>query len=169
MKRTGQQLRAWLTCSALVFGLSSVIAQSPPVPRPAVPVPAAKVIIDAFRSHDIVAIPDAHGNGAIHLLNLSLIRNPQVDAVVDDIVVEFGNAKYQDILDRFERGEDVPYESLKLVWQNTTQANPAADRPAHEEFFRAVRTANASLPPTHKIRVLAGDPPIDWDAVHSQA
>jgi hypothetical protein len=169
MRHTGWLLRALLTCWVLVFGVWSVFAQSARPTRPAVPVPAAKAIADAFRSHEIVAIPDAHGNGAIHLFNLSLVRDAQVDAVVDDIVVEFGNAKYQDILDRFERGEDVPYESLRLVWQNTTQANPSADFPAHEEFFRAVRTANASLPSTHQIRVLAGDPPIDWDAVHTPA
>ncbi len=168
MKRT-RLLRASLTCAALVFGVSSIIAQSAPPPRPAVPVRAAKAIADAFRSHELVAIPDAHGNAAIHLFNLSLVRDPRVDAVIDDIVVEFGNSKYQDILDRFERGEDVPYQSLRQVWQNTTQASPAADIPAHEEFFRAVRTANALLPPTHRIRVLAGDPPIDWDAVHTPA
>jgi hypothetical protein len=31
------------------------------------------------------------------------------------------------------------------------------------EFCRAVRTVNASLSPTHRIPVLAGDPPIDRD------
>jgi hypothetical protein len=51
---------------------------------------------------------DAHGNAAIHLFNLSLVRDPQVNAAIDDVVVEFGNAKYQDIFDRFQRGDDVP-------------------------------------------------------------
>ena len=32
-----------------------------------------------------------------------------------------------------------------------------------EEFFRAVRTINASLPREQQLRVLLGDPPFDWD------
>lgn len=158
---------AGIGVNTLVFSLVNGLLLPPP--RPAVPVPAAKAIADAFDAHQIVAIPDAHGNPAIHAFNLAIVRDAQVDAAVDDIVVEFGNAKYQDILDRFERGEDVPYESLRQVWRNTTQANPSADFPAHEELFRAVRAANAALPPTHKIRVLAGDPPIDWETVHTPA
>jgi hypothetical protein len=31
-----------------------------------------------------------------------------------------------------------------------------------------LRAANASLPVDHKLRVLLGDPAIDWDAVHSR-
>jgi hypothetical protein len=34
----------------------------------------------------------------------------------------------------------------------------------YEERFRAVREVNASLPPGRRLRVLLGDPPIDWDA-----
>jgi hypothetical protein len=136
-------------------------------PTPAIPRDAAAVIVDAFHAHQLVAIPDAHGSAAIHAFNMSLLRDPRVQAVVDDIVVEFGSSRYQDILDRFERGENVPDESLRQVWRNTTLATAGADAPAYEEFYRAVRTVNASRPAAHRIRVLAGDPPIDWDHVHT--
>ena len=42
----------------------------------------------------------------------------------------------------------------------------AWDKSIYEEFFRAVRAVNASLPRQQQLRVLLGDPPIDWDAVH---
>ena len=51
---------------------------------------------------------------------------------------------------------------------NTTAWDIGWDRPIYEDFFRAVRAANASLPVDHKLRVLLGDPAIDWDAVHSR-
>src|SRR5262249_40642164 len=35
-------------------------------------------------------------------------------------------------------------------------------------FYRAVRQLNASLPPEHQLRVLLGDPPINWDQVHTR-
>lgn len=46
--------------------------------------------------------------------------------------------------------------------------NPIWDRPIYEEFFRAVRTVNLSLAPQRQIRVLLGDPPLDWEAVRTQ-
>jgi hypothetical protein len=54
------------------------------------------------------------------------------------------------------------------VWQNTTQAHAVWDRPIYEEFFRAVRAVNAALPRDRQLRVLLGDPPINWDSVRSQ-
>jgi hypothetical protein len=87
--------------------------------------------------------------------------------LVNDIVVEFGDAQYQDVMDRFVRGEEVAYESLRRVWQDTTQIEFEWDLPIYEEFFRAVRAVNASLPRGRQLRVLLGDPPINWDKIHS--
>jgi hypothetical protein len=106
-----------------------------------------------------------HGNEQGHAFRLTLIRDPRFAAIVNDIVVECGNAKYQDVMDRFVRGDEVPYETLRQVWQNTTQTSGVWDRPIYEEFFRAVRGINASLPRERQLRVLLGDPPIDWDRI----
>jgi len=38
-------------------------------------------------------------------------------------------------------------------------------RPIYEEFFRTVREVNRSLPNTRHLRVLLGDPPVDWAKV----
>jgi hypothetical protein len=38
----------------------------------------------------------------------------------------------------------------------------------YEEFFRAVRAVNESLPLNRQLRVLLGDPPIDWTLVRSR-
>ena len=130
----------------------------------AVPVPAARAILDAFRSHSLVALADAHGWEQLHAFRLSLIRDKEFPSVVNDIVVEFGNARYQDVMDRFVRGSDVPYKTLRHVWQDATQVNAVWDRPIYEEFFRAVRSINATLPSERQIRVLLGNPPVDWSA-----
>ncbi|HEY7474347.1 MAG TPA: hypothetical protein VH679_05010, partial [Vicinamibacterales bacterium] len=114
------------------------------------------------------ALTDAHGNEQAHRFLLSLIRDPRFAAIVNDIVVEFGSARYQDVIDRFVRGEDVPHDSLRKVWQDTTQPSAAADLPLHEDFFRAVRAINAPLPRDRQLRVLLGDPPIDWDSVQNR-
>jgi len=123
--------------------------------------------IDAFGSHQLVALADPHGNEQVHAFRLSLIRDPRFAAVVNDIVVGFGSARYQERMDRFVRGESVSDDSLREIWQNTTVPNYGWDRPIYEEFFRAVRAVNTSRPKSQQLRVLLGDPPIDWDTVHS--
>jgi len=131
-----------------------------------VPVDARTAILDLFRTHSIVALSEGlHGNEQAHAFRLTLIRDPRFAASVDDIVVEFGRARYQDVLDRFVEGEDVPYATLRHVWEDTTQGDTVWDCPIYEEFFRAVREVNASLSSGRHIRVLLGDPPVDWNAV----
>jgi hypothetical protein len=142
--------------------------QKQPSPGPAAPVEPIPAIVDAFRSHAIVALGNVEGgNEQSHAFQLALLRDSRFTAVATDIVVEFGNALYQDVVDRFIRGEDVPYESLRRIWQNTTQVEYEWDLPIYEDFFRTVRTTNASLPRLRQIRVLLGDPPVDWDHVHN--
>ena len=50
------------------------------------------------------------------------------------------------------------------MWQDTTQISGVWDRPIYEDFFRAVRAVNATLPRERQLRVLLGDLPVDWDA-----
>jgi hypothetical protein len=132
-------------------------------PRPAVPLDPIRAVLDAFRSHPIVALGEgSHGNEQAHAFRVALVLDPRFAATVNDIVVEFGSAQYQDAMDRFVRGDDVPYGELRRVWQDTTQPDTIWDVPIYEEFFRAVRTVNGSLPRERQLRVLLGDPPMDW-------
>jgi len=152
----------------LAGSIASTATGQTATPPAAAPVEPIGAIIDAFRSHSVVALPDAHGNEQAHAFLMSLIRDPRFAATVNDIVVEFGSARYQDVIDRFSRGEEVPYASLRMVWQNITMGHGAADYPINEDFFRTVRAVNAALPRERRLRVLLGDPPIDWDEVHTR-
>jgi hypothetical protein len=135
--------------------------------RDSAPLDAVTTIIDAFRAHSIVALSEGHGEERSHAFVLGLIRDPRFPSVVNDIVVEFGNSRYQDVIDRFAGGDDVPDGILRRVWQDTTIPHTIWDRPIYEQFFRAVRALNATLPRDRRLRVLLGDPPIDWDAVRT--
>ncbi|HEX2444556.1 MAG TPA: hypothetical protein VHJ77_11480 [Vicinamibacterales bacterium] len=161
-----------MTTALVVFGgFLSLAAPSQasvqPAP-PAKPVDAIEGILEAFKTHQVVALTDAHGNEQASAFLLSLVRDPRFAVAVNDIVMECGNARYQDIIDRFARGEDLPYESLKRVWQDTTQPSAACDVPIYEAFYRAVRAVNAPLPRERQLRVLLGDPPIDSDNIRNR-
>lgn len=154
-----------LVCIAFRMPFSS---PQPPAAPPATPVEPIAGILDAFHSHAIVALGEGvHGNEQGHAFRLSLVRDPRFARTVNDIVVEFGDARYQDVMDRFLSGGDVSQSDLRHVWQDTTQPNPVWDKPIYEEFYRAVRAVNASLPNDRSLRILLGDPPINWDTVRT--
>jgi hypothetical protein len=162
-------MRTLLVSTLLLTITTSADAGPSPKPRAAVPIEPITGILDAIRDYPVVAIGDDHGNEQIHAFRLALIRDPRFASVFNDIVVEFGSARCQDVMDRFIDGGDVPPETLREAWQNTTQPEYEWDLPIYEEFFRAVRETNASLPLSRKVRVLLGDPPIDWAKVSDRS
>ena len=144
-------------------------SQLPPA-HPAVPIDPIVGVLDAFRSHSLVALGEGrHGNEQSHQFRLALVRDPRFASLLQDIVVEFGSARHQTVMDRFIRGEEVRQDELRLAWQDTTQPHAIWDRPIYEEFFAAVRTVNAALPRERQLRLLLGDPPLDWNQVRSEA
>jgi hypothetical protein len=165
----------WLLRGLATFCVSATISAAAPVSAQSTALPSERAIArdpiaaiaESFKTYPLVAVGDNHGNIQIHAFRLALIRDPRLAGVLNDIVVEFGNARYQDVMDRFIRGEAVANEDLRRVWQDTTQIEEAWDLPIYEEFFRAVRAVNESRSASQRLRVVLGDPPIDWTAVHS--
>jgi hypothetical protein len=102
-------------------------------------------------------------------LRIRLIRHPDFPSKVRSIVVEFGNSRYQPILDQYIQGEDVPEADIQHVWRDATNGTGENDSPVYAEFFAAVRDINRKLPATKRLRLIAGDPPIDWSKVQTRA
>lgn len=129
-----------------------------------------QVVLAAFEHHRLMAIGESHGQQESGDAQQMLLADPRLPQVVDDIVVEFGNALYQPIVDRFVAGAAVDDHVLRQVWRDTTQSPGAAgDQPIREQFFRTVRAVNWTLPARRRIRVLLGDPPIDWSRITTHA
>jgi hypothetical protein len=136
----------------------------------AVPLPAIPAILDLFKSYQVVGLGEGpHGNLEGHAFRLKLVRDPRFPTIVNDILVESGTARYQESMDRFIRGESVPRQELRRAWEDTTNPGTNWDKPMYEEFFTAVRNVNAKLPDDRKLRVLLGDPPIAWEAIHNRS
>lgn len=124
-------------------------------------------LLSAFDHVDVVALEETRGNKADSELRLRLVRDPDFPFRVNSIIVEFGSALHQAILDRYIAGEDVPPGEIERVWRDTTQV-AAWDSPVYAEFFAAIREINRKLPPLRRVHVIAGDPPIDWDKVDTK-
>ena len=127
--------------------------------------PAIPAVLSAFDSHQVVAMPAGHGKKDIDDFILALVRDPRFPDKVNDIAVECGNSLYQPVLDRYIAGIDVPFHEVRKVWRNTTQSMMCSLSAFYEQLFPLVRSINPRLPENKRIRVLAGDPPIDWDQI----
>jgi hypothetical protein len=148
----------------LAAGAPTGATQSAPAQPPA-PVDPIGAIIEAFRTHNVVTLTDPHGNVQVQGFLLSLVRDARFPEAVNDIVIETASSRYQDAIDRFVRGDDVESAIVRRAWEEHTVPNNLGIQA--EELIRAVRTVNASRPEARRLRVIAGDPPIDWDNVAS--
>ncbi|MDQ6781023.1 MAG: hypothetical protein M3Z37_07720 [Candidatus Eremiobacteraeota bacterium] len=124
-------------------------------------------MVSAFRSHPIVALGMLHRNRNEFDFVVSLIRNPEFDATVNNIEIECANSLYQPLLDRYIAGEDVPLGQLRAVWRNTTQQFFCEADPSTKVLLDTVRAVNRNRPKGHGIRVLAADPPIEWTKIRT--
>ena len=145
----------------IAASLSAAVADAQPA-RAIRTRPAADAIADALRSHPIVIIAEHHQSAPLHALLRTLIASPRIRDRVDDIVVEFANPLYQPVIDRYIAGGAVPRDSLRLAWRNTTQLL-VWDSPLYEQFFETVRRLNTAPNAGRQLRIVAGDPPIDWN------
>jgi hypothetical protein len=161
MKSMLARYSACLLGCVIASGLSGQASQPGPV-RPQEPIAA---IVEAFRTHDLVALSDAHGNEQTQMFLRTLVGDPRIADVVNDIVVEVGNARYQHVMDQYTRGDRIPLEAVRPAWQNTTVPNQIW---ADEALFETIRAINASRPREKQLRVLLGDPPIDWAEVRTR-
>lgn len=126
-------------------------------------------LLAAWDEHYVVAVAEVHRLVQDKEFLLSLIGTPEFPAKVNDIVVEFGNARFQPMLDRYMAGKRVPRSELRRVWADTTVVNGLWDAPVYERFLAAARGRNQSLRKRQRLRVLACDPPIDWTKVKTIA
>jgi hypothetical protein len=151
----------------LALSLAGSLAAAQSTTPPQAKEPVAE-IIRLFDQHRVVMLGEIHGSVQFDELLKRLVSTPAFSERVNDIVVEPGNALHQDTLDRYITGGDVPIDTLRAVWQDMVGAPGGVATPPYRGLFATVREINRKLPPERKLRVLAGDPPIDWDRVRTR-
>lgn len=160
-------LAAGLTTTAFTTG------QATPANAPTNHNPTGRELTDtvlaALRNHRLAGLGEEpiHGIQEHHDVLQTALADPRLPEAVNDIVVEFANALYQDTIDAFILdGQPVADGDLRPIWRNTTQSpRETWDNPVYEQVFRRVRAINWALPANKRIRILAGDPPLDWTTV----
>jgi hypothetical protein len=157
-----------ILCCAMAFAVGSIdaAAQTPAANEPSAAVTSA--IIKLFDQYRIVMLGEIHESIQEHALLNRLVAAPGFSEHVNDIVVEACNALYQDVIDRYIAGEEVPADRLPPAWENVVGAPGGVAVPPYHGLFSTIRAVNQSLPVGRRLRVLCGDPPIDWARVETR-
>jgi hypothetical protein len=125
-------------------------------------------IVDQFDQSDLVGLGELHGSQADQDLRFQVIHSKAFTRKVHLIAVEGLNAFYQDDLDRYIRGEEVPLAQVQKVWRDSTGIFVGSViLTIYQQFLSEVRSVNRDLPDQPKLRVIAADPPLDWAKVQT--
>lgn len=150
-----------LSAFLLAMVLLSCAHKEDPTPKN-----ASAIVLQAFDTHDIVMLGEVHWNKQEYDWLRLLVSNPEFADRVDDIVMEFGNSLYQKSVDQYIAGEAVPIEDVQRAWRNTLGLGDPP--PIYGELYKTVRETNMRRRGKHQMRVLCGDPYIDWGKVKTK-
>jgi hypothetical protein len=146
--------------------LIALIASSAAHGAAPAPDDAIASLAKVYDTHALIFIGEWHRNAQQHAFLRALVDDPRFLCRIDDIVVEFGNSRLQPTADAYIAGKDVAEADVKHMYRDT--AVPFVwNAPMYRAFFDAVRAANVRHECAHPVRVVLGDPPIDWTRIHS--
>ncbi len=124
-------------------------------------------ILSAMERFPLVAITERHMLQEWHDAITAVLMHPALPGMINDIVVEFGNAAYQNVADRFVLDDrPVARADLEQIWRQI--GDPTWNAPVYEQFFRTVRAVNGKQPRSRRIRILLGQPPVTMQQVLAQ-
>lgn len=126
-------------------------------------------IFVAFKSHPLVGIGEVHGWAQQQDFYSTLLRDPRFALEVGNIVLETGDAAYQNVIDGYVNGEAVSYPELRKVWADTIGFSPTVFSVGSINVYDTIRSINLKLPQNKRIKVWLGDPPTDWSKINAKA
>ena len=128
--------------------------------------PAIAAIARQFDTHPVVMLGELHRSRPIHAFLQRLLHAPEFACRIDDVVVEFGNARLQATADAYVAGKPVDEARLRRIWRET--AVPFTwNAPMYRQVLDTVRDLNARHACAHRLRVVLADPPLDWSRIRT--
>ena len=126
---------------------------------------AIAAIARQFDTHALIMLGELHRGKQTHAFLQQMLRDPHFICRVDDVVVEFGNSRLQDLADTYAAGGNISEAQLQSLWRET--AVPLTwNAPMYRQVYETVREINAQHLCKHPLRVVLGDPPLDWSRIH---
>jgi hypothetical protein len=154
-----------LALSVLIMQGAEAQPSAKPIPMTAATTSTLDGVFAGFRTKPLVGLGDAHGLAQEQEFYAAILRDPRFARDVGNIVVEFGGASQQAVIDRYVNGGDVPYIQLRKVWSEVVGWAPTVTYLGFINLYATIRSVNSRLPPSKRIKIWLGEPPIDWKTV----
>jgi|SRR5579864_8638457 len=147
----------WLFRVQAVFILG--LPQTLPL-KPMAPIEPISAIADAFKTVPVIGMQAGvgHTDARGFAFMIALLRDPRIQSLGVDIAMENGSARYQSVMDRYTRGEDVPYSELRHVWDETTQPQTATPIGDINPIYWAIREIKRHAAPRPAVACAPGRP-----------
>lgn len=161
MNKRGTGLFLTIIFAMTVFGQADL-----PDPKPT---KAVEELINVFDRFPIVALGEIHWSLNQHGFIDALIKHPAFAKKVNDIVVEFGSAKYQPIMDRYIAGETVARTELQQVMRTSPDSpRVPAPSPFKGMMIQDVTDAYLYLGPKASLRYDSIPPEVQRDEAYQR-
>ena len=121
-------------------------------------------IAKEFDKHPLIMIGELHRWEQLHAFMRAMMRNPEFVCRADDIVVEFGNSRLQELADTYASGGNVTETQLQSLWRETS-VPLTWNSPLYRQFYETVRDINRQHLCAHPIRIVLADSPLDWSKI----
>lgn len=126
-----------------------------------------KGVTDAYQTHQVVAVGDYHWNNQVMAQVNNLIKQPAFLDQVKQIVVEFGNSRYQQAMDDFLNGKSHDVKILDDVRRDALFFTAWMPED-YKNFFLHVRAYNLNVSDSDKVKVWLAESPFYWEKVKTR-
>jgi len=126
--------------------------------------PVVAQIAKQFDEHPLIMVGELHRWDQLHAFLREMIRTPEFICRADDVVVEFGNSRLQEIADAYASGGAVRDAQLQSLWRETS-VPLTWNSPVYRQFYETVRDINQKHVCGHPIRIVLADAPLDWSKI----
>jgi hypothetical protein len=131
--------------------------------------PAAQAVAamaKIFDTHSVLRLGELHRSLQTHMFIQQLLHDPRFVCRVDDVAVEFGNSRLQDLADIYASGGTLRETEIASMWRETS-VPLAWNTPVYRAVYDAVREVNRTHLCKHPVRLLLTDAPLDWSKVQT--
>ncbi|MEQ8945952.1 MAG: hypothetical protein RIC90_00680 [Balneola sp.] len=123
--------------------------------------------VELLNEAQVIAFSEVHNMSSDDHYILSVLDSDEFVEKINDIAIEAANSSYQQLLDEYLIGlKKINKEELKIIWKNSSQLG-VAESPFYERLIEKVRDINSRKSHQERIRMIAGDHPINWEEIKS--
>jgi hypothetical protein len=117
-----------------------------------------------FDTHSVIQLGEFHRSLQIHAFIQQMLRDPRFICRADDVVVEFGNSRLQNLADIYASGGALTEPEIASMYRETS-VPLTWNTPVYRAVYDTVRDINRTHLCKHPLRLVLADGPLDWSKV----